>query len=62
MSAPDPETPTGFDYEALARSVEQTREVLASLVAGLVVDGFTDEQARSIIAGMFATMAKGSDT
>lgn len=55
----DPETPTtGFDYEGLAESVEQLREVVAAMVAGLVADGFTDREARQIIA---ASVAVGDD-
>lgn len=41
----------GIDYSALAEGSEQLREGMAALVAGLVVDGFDDKQARAIVAG-----------
>lgn len=43
-----------INYEELAQGIEQMREMIRAMVAGLVADGFTDEQARAIIAGMFA--------
>jgi hypothetical protein len=46
--------PDGIDYEALAKSTEQVRECLAVMVAGLIQDGFTEKQARMIVAGMWA--------
>jgi len=41
-----------IDYEELAANVEQMREVLRAMVAGLTADGFTDEQARAIVASV----------
>lgn len=55
-----PEKPEGFDYEALAANIAEMREVLNSVVAGLVADGFTDREARGIVSGMFANMNKSS--
>lgn len=43
------------DYALLAAQVEGMREILSALVAGLVKDGFTDREARQIIAGSFGT-------
>jgi len=58
----DPEKPiSGFDYAALATGVDQLREALRAMVAGIVADGFTDREARVIVAGMFATMKPGDD-
>jgi uncharacterized membrane protein YebE (DUF533 family) len=47
-----------MDYEKLAQALEEVRETLRAMVAGLVADGFTDEQARSIIVSMYAQLAK----
>jgi len=41
-----------IDYEDLANNVEAMREIMRALVAGLVADGFTDEQARAIVTEM----------
>lgn len=40
-----------IDAEALASAVDVVRETMRAFVAGLVEDGFTDEQARDIVAG-----------
>lgn len=45
-------TPT--DWEELARASENTREVLAIVVAGLIADGFTDREARQIVVSLLA--------
>lgn len=39
----------GIDYEVLAEGLDQYREVLRAMVAGLVADGFTYEQARRLV-------------
>lgn len=49
------------DYSELAKSIEQTREVLRAVVAGLVADGFTDEQARSLVVSMMEHASKAGD-
>ncbi len=49
--------PRGLDYGLLANGVEQLREALNAAVAGLVADGFTDREARMIIAGLMASQA-----
>lgn len=48
-----PETKPGIDYIELAENMDSMREVLRVVIAGLVADGFTDEQARRIIVGSF---------
>lgn len=49
-----------IDYSVLAQAVDEIREVCNVAVAGLMADGFTDREARAIIAGFFA--AKGVDS
>lgn len=49
---------TLINFEELAQAVEGMREVMQVFVAGLVADGFTDKEARSIIAGLFAARAE----
>jgi uncharacterized membrane protein YebE (DUF533 family) len=44
------------DYEELARSVENMREIFRAMVAGLIADGFTDEQARALVVSMVTSM------
>ena len=41
-----------IDYEELASNIEQMREIFRALVAGLIADGFTDEQARALVVAM----------
>jgi hypothetical protein len=41
-----------IDYEELAANIEQMREIFRALVAGLIADGFTDEQARALVVAM----------
>ena len=38
----------------LADSIEEMREVLRAMVAGLIADGFTEEQAREIVVSIIA--------
>jgi hypothetical protein len=49
---------TSIDFEALAQGVDEMREVMRSMVAGLVADGFDDAQARDIVAGLWRTLGK----
>lgn len=44
---------SNINFNELAQSVEELREVIRAMVAGLTTDGFTDEQARGIVAGIF---------
>lgn len=45
----------GIDFQALAESVDELRETLRAIVAGLVQDGYTEAQARQIVVGMWAS-------
>lgn len=38
--------------DELANSVDDVREMMRAIVAGLVADGFTDREARAIVAGV----------
>lgn len=51
----------GYDFNQLAAGVDELREALQAMVAGLVADGFTDEQARDIISGLWRTMGRDSE-
>jgi uncharacterized membrane protein YebE (DUF533 family) len=48
----------GTDFAELAANMEEFREVLRAMVAGLVAEGFEDEQARTIVTGLFRVMGK----
>lgn len=45
----------GPDFKALVDGLDQYREVLRAMVAGLVADGFTDEQARRLVVHVMTT-------
>lgn len=47
-----------LDFEMLAVAVDGIREMTRAMVAGLVEDGFTDEQARAIVAGTLGGIAQ----
>lgn len=51
-----------IDFEDLAQATESMREVLGVMVAGLVTDGFTDEQARAIVTSLMVMNAKGENS
>lgn len=51
---------SNFDVVALATAVEEIRESIRAVVAGLMDDGFSEEQARAITTGIMARMGKGS--
>ena len=38
-----------INYEELAKSVEEMREIFQAMVNGLMADGFTEEQARALV-------------
>jgi len=40
---------TGINFEELAASIETMREIFSAMVAGLMDDGFTEEQARALV-------------
>lgn len=46
------------DYQGLATAVDQMLEIVRSLVAALVVDGFTDREARAIVAGALGSIGR----
>ena len=48
-----------MDYEELAAAVEEMREAFRAFVAGLIEDGFTEEQARALVVGIY--VGKGGD-
>jgi len=39
----------GIDFDELASSIENMREIFRAMVAGLMADGFTEEQARALV-------------
>lgn len=53
---------SNVDYEKVAKGAEQMREVIHAMVAALVADGFSDEQAREIIAGLWRVAGRGEDS
>jgi len=42
------------NYVELAESIDNLRETLRAMVAAVMADGFTEEQAREIVTGVFA--------
>jgi hypothetical protein len=48
---------SGIDYAELADRLDEVRETLTVMVAGITADGFTDEQARVIVASIFQMSA-----
>lgn len=44
-------------YEEFAKALDEIREMLRATVAGLVADGFTDEQAREIVTGLWKSQS-----
>ena len=47
------------DYQELADNLDQMREILRAMVAGLIADGFSDQQAREIV---LSEIAKGASS
>lgn len=41
-----------MDYEALAENIGEVREVLRAMVAGLIADGFSEDQSRRLVVAM----------
>lgn len=52
-------TPNGVDWAAAAAAIDHMRELARAAVAGLVADGFTDEQARAMVSGVFTSRKDG---
>jgi hypothetical protein len=46
--------PESLDYSALAQSVEQMKEVVMALTAGMEANGFTPREARALVAGLIS--------
>lgn len=42
-----------FDFTEFATAIDDVREAMRAMVAGLMSDGFTEEQAREMVAGMW---------
>jgi hypothetical protein len=42
------------DYQELADNLDQMREILRAMVAGLIADGFTEQQARELVVSVVA--------
>lgn len=49
------ETEEDMDYNLLAATIDQIREMVMALVQALVNEGFTQREARALVAGAFAT-------
>lgn len=49
-----------IDYEELAKGISEMREAFRAMVAGLVEDGFTEQQARELVVAI-ATREVGED-
>lgn len=47
-------------YVALAEGVDEIREHLRAVVAGVMADGFDEAQARVIVVGFFASITNRS--
>lgn len=52
---------SSIDFDLLAQGVEDLRESLRAMVAGLVADGFTDREAREILVGIWRMQGKEED-
>lgn len=48
---------TPVDYIKLASGLDEMREVVQAMVAGFAADGFTEREARQIVAGIFQNMS-----
>jgi hypothetical protein len=47
-----------MDYKELAVGLDNLRETLRAMVAGVMQEGFSEEQAREIVTGVFAANRK----
>jgi hypothetical protein len=48
--------PKSVDYEQIAQGVDELRETLRVMVAAVMAEGFTDEQARDIVTGLWRSL------
>jgi uncharacterized membrane protein YebE (DUF533 family) len=53
-----PQKVNSIDYTVLADTMDELRDALKAMVAGFTADGFTDREARAIVAGTFASMTR----
>jgi hypothetical protein len=51
----------GVDFHEVAQGVDEFREVVRALVAGLIADGFTEREARALVAGFWASRIKDDE-
>lgn len=51
----------GIDFEELAESIDGMREIFRAMVAGLMEDGFTEEQARALVVEITTRKADEDD-
>ncbi len=49
---------SGLDYNELAQGSDEIRESCGIVVAGLMTDGFTEKQARAIVAGLLGRLSR----
>ena len=50
-----------MDYTELASGIDNLRETLRAMVSGVMQEGFNEEQAREIVAGVFASNRRESE-
>lgn len=53
MGRHDSNPKPGVDYAGIAEGLDELRECLRIMSAGIVSEGFTDEQAREIVTSIF---------
>lgn len=51
-------TKQGINYVELAEGIEAFKEVIGAQVSALVADGFSDEQAREIVTGLWRSTGR----
>lgn len=50
-----------IDYYQLMEGIIEIRESVQALTLGLMKDGFSEDQARDIVAGFFRATGRGDD-
>lgn len=53
---------TGVDYAAMAEGLDELREALRSMKAGIMAEGFSEEQACDIIAGIWRSFHRKGES
>lgn len=51
-----------IDFKLLADSMDEIREALNAMVAAMVSDGFTEEQAREIVTSLMTSKKSTEDS